>query len=80
MTSKLEANMKIPGYDLCIIYTWGEGCIEGGGGEGSKPCDCPNQLAVKRGEEGLTKNLVLDFQFVLCTTPPLIQTINLGVA
>ncbi len=32
MTSKLEANMEIPSYDLCIIYTWGEGCRVGGVG------------------------------------------------
>jgi hypothetical protein len=29
--SKLEANMEIHRYGLCIIYTWG-----GGGGEGGK--------------------------------------------
>jgi hypothetical protein len=29
--SKLEANMEIHHYGLCIIYTWG-----GGGGEGGK--------------------------------------------
>ena len=47
--------MEIHRYGLCIIYTWGGG--EGGregGGKGIKPYDCPYQLAVKRGEQGLT--------------------------
>ncbi len=60
---------------VSILYARGGG---GGseGGKGRKPCDCPYQLAMKRGgERGEQTNLVLDFSLVLisCTTPPLVS-------